>query len=482
MEKIQMKPKNSIYSTFKYRDYKVYKAIAEYIDNSTQSFFDNRELLGGSVDINLDYTSDNIIIKDNAMGMDLNELKKALELGDRPKFNEGRNQFGMGLKVASIWFTDEWVIRTKKLGSKKEYKIRITMDDLINGREMVIEESTVHKNKHYTVIELCNLKNRKITGKSAKHLRILLTTIYKRDLLSNDVNIFINKEQLVASDFQFANIGNGPIKKDIDFTFAFEGQRYQVKGTAGIRSKGSTNELDGGFSLLDNNRVIIPSWRDPYIFGAGNSYQYQRLVGEFELNNFKVTSDKQNFDWDNGLNIAFKEELKSRVSDLIRTAQDLRFREDEGFSKKDIKTIISNIKPASTAKEVSISNSEDNLSEKKPDICDVFKPVKRIIGNSTYFVQVETVSTNDFPFIEYSINERTNIINIICNKRHEFLKPKLNSQEEFVNYINMIISFVVSLEHTKKLFGNKKLDDQYIVGVNTLINQFNKVLQSLGEE
>jgi hypothetical protein len=54
-----------------------------------------------------------------------------------------------------------------------------------------------------------------------------------------------------------------------------------------------------GFSLFTHKRLIVGSDDETYrpkdIFGTSNSYVYQRLVGEIDLNDFKVTHTKNGY-------------------------------------------------------------------------------------------------------------------------------------------------------------------------------------------
>ncbi len=91
---------------YKRLDYSFWYALAEYVDNSTQSYVNNKEALDSQfkkdnesleVKIIYDNKQNTLTIRDNAMGMNFEELTYALQMGKPPKINNGRSEFGMGL-------------------------------------------------------------------------------------------------------------------------------------------------------------------------------------------------------------------------------------------------------------------------------------------------------------------------------------------------------------------------------------------------
>ena len=99
-----------VYSAFRYINNKVWTALAEYIDNSLQSFLNHRDELEKinhdgklNVSINLDFDDDTITIKDDAYGIDEESYQRAFELANIPLDANGLNEFGMGMKVSSVW-------------------------------------------------------------------------------------------------------------------------------------------------------------------------------------------------------------------------------------------------------------------------------------------------------------------------------------------------------------------------------------------
>src|SRR6266545_1272430 len=100
--------------SYKRLSYDPWSALAEFVDSSTQSYFNNRKALdqafareqsGLRVAIRYDREGDFIRIEDNAMGM----------------------------KTAACWLGDLWTVRTKLLGSKTELTVTIDVESVASG-------------------------------------------------------------------------------------------------------------------------------------------------------------------------------------------------------------------------------------------------------------------------------------------------------------------------------------------------------------
>src|SRR5215469_6437942 len=121
--------------SYKRLPYKPWHALAEFVDNSTQSYFNNRvpldkayETEGTSLEVSIVYEKDGdglIRISDNAMGMSRDDLERAMHIGLQPAYTDGRSRYGLGMKMAACWFGQKWKVVTKKLGETTEYTIFI---------------------------------------------------------------------------------------------------------------------------------------------------------------------------------------------------------------------------------------------------------------------------------------------------------------------------------------------------------------------
>src|SRR5659263_254888 len=127
---INIRPPVSVYETYKRLSYQPWHAIAEFVDNSTQNYYDHQHELkeayknevGSRLSIKILYVveDNSLIISDNGNGMDFDELRRAVMLNRPPPDPSGRSEYGMGLKTAACWFGPHWRIETTKLGYEQK--------------------------------------------------------------------------------------------------------------------------------------------------------------------------------------------------------------------------------------------------------------------------------------------------------------------------------------------------------------------------
>src|SRR5207247_10447915 len=98
---------------------------------------------------------------------------------------------------------------------------------------------------------------------------------------------------------------------------------------AALRETGSTS--GAGFELYRRGRLIQGSadegYRPEMIFGRSNSFTYQRLFGELQLEGFDVSHTKDGFRWDEHEDVFLeylKEELNKPPLRLLDQAEGYR--------------------------------------------------------------------------------------------------------------------------------------------------------------
>ena len=152
-----------ILESYERLSYKARSALSEFVDNSTASYFQNKDFLINNhknegfkdpfklkIVIEYDKSKKTLTVTDNAMGMDKNELYNALKIANRPKDTSGRNEFGMGLKTSASWFSKKWEVITKKANSKKSYKVEVDIKNLLKTgqNDFSIEEEGDSTSRH----------------------------------------------------------------------------------------------------------------------------------------------------------------------------------------------------------------------------------------------------------------------------------------------------------------------------------------------
>ena len=337
MKRLNIRPDTGVYGTYKRISYEPWTALAEFVDNSTQSFYDHKDELYKTkyykgLKIEISYIEDQsigdeIIIKDNAFGMEYKDFQRAIILDRPPMKTNGRNEFGMGLKAAACWFGNLWSVETTSLGSNIKYRAEVDIDCLIKYKNEYIdvEEEKVNPNEHYTIIKIQRL-NKKIKGKRIeKKIHELLSSIYRCDLRTGDIKIYYNGNLLEFEEVKpYVDENKKEWKKDIEFDIPYHNEQLHVNGFIAIRIPGDVK--NAGFTLLRRGRVIIggpdKNYRPREVFGAANSFSYQRLYGELEMDNWPVTQAKDSFDWSN-------EDLESKLIDkLVEVTREYKINSD----------------------------------------------------------------------------------------------------------------------------------------------------------
>lgn len=349
-----------VYSTFRYINNKVWNALAEYIDNSIQSFEDHRDELSilnrdGKlhIRIDIDFVQETITILDDAYGITEQNYQRAFELANLPLDNKGLNEFGMGMKVSSIWLSNIWSVETSAYGEPIKKTITFDLKEVVENEEMELPvyEVPCEKDLHYTKITLCNLSMNKPTNRQMAYIKKHIASIYTKYLREKIIEIIINDEVLEYEDLKileaphYSNPKGKAIlwKKEIMFD---PPGKYSVKGFIGILETMSTSE-NNGFLLFRRGRVIGSSYNDRYrpkeLCGQEGSPQYKRIFGELYLEGFDVSFTKNSFQEDDDFSMfieLLKEDLsKDKSFDIFGQAQYYT----KPKSDKDIKNLGANL-------------------------------------------------------------------------------------------------------------------------------------------
>lgn len=342
-QQVNIRPGVSILSVLRHLNYRPWYALAEFVDNALQSFLDHQEELAAvgtsavTVSIERDEDGGRLIIRDNAAGIHANDYARAFRPAEIPPDRTGLAEFGMGLKSASCWFAPKWTVRTTALGEPVERTVAFDIDRIVRDDLESLDVTTrvVPSESHYTEIVLTDLFS-PLRGQTVAKIKKHLASIYRVFLRTEGLVLTFDGEPLsytepavlVAPWFREPTSEPREWRKGIDFDFG-EGQR--IHGFAALRERGSTSEA--GFALFRRDRLIVGSGDEPYrpsqVFGASNSYTYQRLFGELELDGFEVSHTKDGFQWEEHEDLILellKEELNSEPLPLLNQAEGHRTR------------------------------------------------------------------------------------------------------------------------------------------------------------
>jgi hypothetical protein len=295
-------------------NYKPWFALAEFVDNALQSFLANRaELIAEEgrafvlqVDINLDPNRRAITIRDNAAGIGAPEFPRAFRPAEIPPDASGLSEFGMGMKSAACWFAPKWNVRSKALGETEERTVQFDIARIVKDsiEELDVGVKSAPRGRHYTEVMLYDVRafpHGRTVGKIKDHLASIYRCFTRDGTLrlhfDGEPLAFESPAILVAPYYKTPKKAPVTWKKRVSLKLS--GHR-SVEGFVAIREKGSTSRA--GLALFRRKRLILGSadetYRPPEIFGAANSFTYQRLFGELHLSGFDVSHTKDGFRWE----------------------------------------------------------------------------------------------------------------------------------------------------------------------------------------
>ncbi len=340
---IHIRPKVGMYAAFARLNYKPWFALAEFVDNSVQSYLSHRQSLGPEplkVDIRLD--EDEIVITDQAAGIAWSDFPRAFSPSQPPPDPSGLSEFGLGMKAAACWFANTWSVRTSALGDPIERELRFDVDKITRSgiEHLAVQERPASEASHYTIIALSNPRVRprgRTIGKIKAHLASIYRVLMEKGIVELSVESASKKERLIferrtilyAPYFRTPNEPPKIWKKDFVIDL---GDGKRVTGWAGLLEKGSASRA--GLSVFRRDRLIQGSDDETYrplrLFRSPNSYTYQRLVGELHVEGFDVSHTKDGIQW-GGLETDMLAKLKEKLNDadlpLLKQAEGYRVRQ-----------------------------------------------------------------------------------------------------------------------------------------------------------
>jgi len=465
IEKVSIALQPSVYNTFRALNNTVALTLSEYVDNSLQSYLDNKQRLLEinegyvfRVSIEVDQKAKQIVIKDNAAGIDFKNYVRAFEPANIPLDNTKLNEFGMGMKTASVWLADKWTVRTKALGETVERFTEFDLHKVIaeNKEELIVKESIKEEKSHYTEIILSQLSHNSPSTNQMDKVRRHLSSIYRVFLRNNEIEIIINGELLEAPKYEVLNVpffnevngSNILWKKEIDFQI----DKYKAKGFIAILKTIQNNA--NGLVLLRRGRVIVGGDDDRFfpfsIFGSAGNFRYKRLFGELELEGFSVTFNKNGFTDEENLNAfidALRDELKYPEFNLLSQADNYRVKtKEENFkiAEKLVKTHKKDTENEAITDKVKkfedLSSNQTNNKIEEQIISDADS-----LGSVENFFEYEGVS---YKFQVDLINEDES--KDLYSVKQKIVKIEFNDVTCIICKINLAHPFFNRFEHLKK--------------------------------
>lgn len=402
-----------IMSSYKRLAYEVWYALAEFVDNSTQAYANNKALMDEtfrqeetvltvSITTSADGEGQFIRIEDNSIGMSAEDLRDAVHIGMPPKNATGRSRYGLGLKTGASWFGDIWTIETKKLGEKFSHKITVNVPDVAaNNLDLPYERKACPANEHWTIIEI-RVLHRKLTNKVLHKTKRYLASVYRRDIQQKKLVLRLNDETLPwDADFKsrLIKLKNGELAFN---EFRFKVGKKLVTGWAGVLERGSRK--DAGFSIFQSARMI-DGWPEAYkpetIFGdqagGSNDLVNQRLFGEINLDGFDVSHTKDQILFENNEQEILEDKLATELESLRNLARSYRKAET-----LELKTATD----AQRSAALNVIESEIESAEMRRIIEDIELPPEVVIKKANDVVKERVIKTHE-PSLEAKISKTT---------------------------------------------------------------------------
>lgn len=449
VENVSIKFKPAAYRLFRSLKYKVWLALSEYIDNSVQSYLSNKIILNKinpnyKFKIQIIYENDHIAIRDNAAGINSLDIQRAFEPANIPDNNSGLNEFGMGMKTASIWLAEYWSVRTAAIGENVERFVEFDLKEVAENDKEELPILTIPKddNIHFTEIILQKLtdngKNKQIE-RLKKHITSIHRNLIRKGELeikfNDQILLFENPQILVAPFYKDEDGQNIEWKKNIEFSLG----KYSVKGFIGILEKMSNNQ-ENGFALFRRGRVIDGSHDEKYrpksLSGQVGSPRYKRIFGELEIAGFEVSFDKGSFSNPEELDY-FLEQVKNEISkeknNIFAQAEYYRLPKPKDENKKVVDKTI------------------ENFNKEKQEKKDNPEPFEKIVEDASNPIIEETTTKIDNSKKVGGVTDSLSIGGKLHNLKIDFIEDKSVSHfyqlETIDNSISIDIRCNINLAH-----------------------------------
>lgn len=519
---LNIQPAASILNVFSRLSYKPWYAIAEFVDNSTQSYISHAEILDrvpgfDKLVVSVKYSpiTNILTITDNAFGMEIERFRDAILLDSRNDTQSGRNEFGMGLKTAASWFGNVWRVTSTQYGSSNRYSATVDIPKLkeYSMNSVQIYRDYVAVDTHGTEIVIEQV-TKKITGsRTIGKIRDLLSSMYRRDINSRNIEIWFNDEPIVFEEYPIlTNFRGKRWKKELAFEVTFGGKNYWVTGFVAIMNPGSFPK--SGFALFRQDRVVVggtdSNYKPPQIFGQAQSQRSLKLFGELNMNDFPVNQAKDGFIWDDGLEDAFIDALKSNIQEYIEIAEmsikeranETQYSEQASTElQQDVATALSNAFSSAESESDEADTAEtttDPATEEKPkesgnDVQEYIDTVlheevqeEKVGTVRNYIVNISPVISVEFN-VQWSIGNKafwinytetsSDVYDVLINIDHPFFMP-FSKDEAFKRVLEKFTLSFILAERQAKLAS----DRQGYIPANVIKNYMNQYLKMLAED
>lgn len=478
----------SVYETYKTRPNTISHALGEFVDNAIASYLRNKDRLIENdstyklrIDIEIEWEdkkTSRITIKDNAAGIAEYAYQTAFEPAHKPEFDQGLNEFGMGMKDAALWLGNRWRVVSTALGESVERELCFDLKEVAerNLKTLPYDERVADSRKHGTTFEITNPTHNAPTQARLQMIQDNISGIYREFLRKNEVDIYINGDKLQFEEYEVLNAPyyaepNGePQEWKVEFDTGLIMGRYRIYGFVGLLEQMSKRQR--GIVLLRRGRVIRGEDENccyepkEIVSATSSSPRAKRIFGEMFLEGFDVSTDKSeimNMELLNSIMPQVKKMLKVGEYDLLLQGDNYRKKDTE----RDVKVLIG--KHKRNKKPIVIDTKEKTIKKTEVEI----KPITDeeiteayTINDETYTLVVKFVNEGDDLFWLDTSQEEDKIIKCMVNCNHKFFElfPLKKSGRSSV-------SLLKALAVAKYCHQSTEVDD--------MVENFNEILNKL---
>lgn len=509
---LYIRPQVGMYSAFARLNYKPWFALAEFVDNSIQSFLHHRDRLAAAghdgplvIDVTID--DNEISVVDRAGGIAWKDFPRAFSPASPPEDASGLSEFGLGMKAAACWFAKRWTVTTSALGEEVQRTVtfdvpKISRDGVEN---LPIETRSARASDHFTQVTMRDLRVRP-RGRTLAKIKAHLAGIYRVLMAEGIVRIrftasgksedLVYEPPMLLTATYHREPDDPPVLWRKEFSHDLEDRR--VHGWAGIMAVGA--HARAGFSVFRRRRLIEGSVEELYkpraIFGAPNTFRSQRVVGEIFVEGFDVTHTKDGIQWDgyeDEVLLAIEKELDKAPLPLLDQAEGYRARKRAAALPANFgadamaSTATELVQPAAIA--VLQAEAEPLVEEHPPEPSPapptVEQPpppsqtrtftmhVKR--DGRPWQIDLELIRDVAMPFYATSVVERDgkDVITVQLNLEHELSVLYINDNEQALQPLLRLVAALA--------LGEKVARDAGVKHVGTVRRYANEILSAMAQ-
>ncbi len=341
---LNVRPEARALRLFKNLTFKAWYALGEFIDNSITSAVLNRNELERladedyvlRVEIDFDPLSNSLTINDNAAGIAMADLGRALRTSEPPPdTSKGLSLHGVGLKAAGFWWGEKITIETHPINEDCGWSVELDLSRFDDDAKDVVKVDRIdHRGVSGTRIRIDRLWNGVPRGRTLGAIRAFLPSIYRtflgprpsvhepgyadRDAADLQLVLLLDGEPVTYQPPKlltemFWPSTDGPLSGSVPLEWQSDVEVVltngkSISGWIGILETMSRDVA--GFALQYRGKSIAGiaansedevasvslergAYKPRRIFGQPGSYTDQSFIGEFDLSAFgkSITTD-----------------------------------------------------------------------------------------------------------------------------------------------------------------------------------------------